>query len=62
MSGRTEVMSGAGCPPHDSELVLFEQGLILRVDARHLPREATGQHAVIEATSLSIRGNEIEMA
>jgi hypothetical protein len=46
----------------DFQLVLFEQGLILRGHARNYHGKQPAQHAVMEATSLSIRGNEIEVA
>jgi len=46
----------------DFQLVLFEQGLILRGHARSYHAKQLAQHAVMEATSLSIRVNEIEVA
>jgi hypothetical protein len=46
----------------DFQLVLFEQGLILRGHARNYHAKQLAQHAVMEATSLSIRCNEIEVA
>jgi hypothetical protein len=46
----------------DFQLVLFEQGLILRGRARNYHAKQLAQHAVMEATSLSIRVNEIEVS
>jgi hypothetical protein len=46
----------------DFQLVLFEQGLILRGHARNYHAKQLAQHAVMEATSLSIRVNEIEVS
>jgi hypothetical protein len=46
----------------DFQLVFFEEGLILRGHARTYHAKQLAQQAVMEATSLSIRGNEIEVS
>ncbi len=46
----------------DFQLVLFEHGLILRGYARTYHAKQLAQHAVMEAISVSIRVNEIEVA
>jgi hypothetical protein len=46
----------------DFQLVQVEHGLILRGHARTYHAKQLAQHAVMEATSLSIRVNEIEVA
>jgi hypothetical protein len=46
----------------DFQLVPSEQGLILRGRARTYHAKQLAQHAVMEATSLSIRVNEIEVS
>jgi hypothetical protein len=45
----------------DFQLVLCEHGLILRGRAPSYHAKQLAQHAVMEATSLSIRVNEIEV-
>jgi hypothetical protein len=46
----------------DFQLVLFEQELVLRGHARTYYAKQLAQHAVMEATSLAIRANEIEVS
>ena len=46
----------------DFELVLFEQGLVLRGHARTYYAKQLAQHAVMEATSLAVRANEMEVS
>ena len=46
----------------DFQLVLFEQGLILRGHARTYRAKQLAQHAVMEATNLLIPVNEIEVS
>jgi hypothetical protein len=45
----------------DFQLVLRDQGLVLRGHARTYYAKQLAQHAVMEATSLPIRANEIEI-
>jgi hypothetical protein len=45
----------------DFQLVLFDQELVLRGHARTYHAKQLAQHAVMEATSLLIRANEIEV-
>jgi hypothetical protein len=44
----------------DFQLILFEQGLILRGHARTYHAKQLAQHAVMEATSLSIRSTRLK--
>ncbi|HEV8060967.1 MAG TPA: hypothetical protein VGP68_13895 [Gemmataceae bacterium] len=46
----------------DFQLVLLEQGLVLRGHARSYYAKQLAQHAVMEATSVSIRSNEIDVS
>ncbi len=46
----------------DFQLILFEQELVLRGRARTWSAKQLAQHAVMEATSLSIRANEVEVS
>jgi hypothetical protein len=46
----------------DFQLVLLDQGLILRGQAHTYYAKQLAQHAVMEATSFRIRANEIEVS